>query len=96
MTEITNIHAVLIVINIKTKRRTHTHTSMLTSYLEDDTMQSFFLAETLKYLYLIFSDSKTINMDEWVRSRGGSCLEYSVCVCVCVCMIPPTSFYRSL
>ena len=32
----------------------------------DNTMQSFFLAETLKYFYLIFSDSDTINLDEWV------------------------------
>lgn len=33
---------------------------------KDDTMQSFFLAETLKYLYLLFADSDTINLDEWV------------------------------
>lgn len=32
----------------------------------DNTMQSFFLAETLKYFYLIFCDSDTINLDEWV------------------------------
>ena len=28
--------------------------------------QSFFLAETLKYLYLIFSDDDLISLDEWV------------------------------
>ena len=28
--------------------------------------QSFFLAETLKYFYLIFCDSDVINLDEWV------------------------------
>ena len=32
----------------------------------DDKMQSFFLAETLKYLYLIFTDSDTMHLDEWV------------------------------
>lgn len=31
-----------------------------------DRMQSFWLAETLKYLYLIFSEDK-ISLDEWVR-----------------------------
>jgi len=33
---------------------------------QDDTMQSFFLAETLKYLYLLFDDTSHIAMDEWV------------------------------
>lgn len=32
----------------------------------DDVQQSFFLAETLKYLYLIFSDDNLIRLDEWV------------------------------
>ena len=31
-----------------------------------DSMESFFLAETLKYLYLIFSDSSLISPTEWV------------------------------
>ena len=34
--------------------------------VQDDTMQSFFLAETLKYLYLLFDDTSHIAMDEWV------------------------------
>ena len=34
--------------------------------IKDNTMQSFFLAETLKYFYLIFCDSDVINLDEWV------------------------------
>uniref|UniRef100_A0A7S0RWM0 alpha-1,2-Mannosidase n=1 Tax=Pyramimonas obovata TaxID=1411642 RepID=A0A7S0RWM0_9CHLO len=34
--------------------------------VQDDTMQSFFLAETLKYLYLLFDDTAHIAMDEWV------------------------------
>jgi mannosyl-oligosaccharide alpha-1,2-mannosidase len=29
-------------------------------------MQSYFLAETLKYLYLLFSPSSVIPLDEWV------------------------------
>jgi len=33
---------------------------------KDDMMQSFFLAETLKYLYLLFSPSTVIPLDEWV------------------------------
>eukprot|EP00951_Prasinocladus_malaysianus_P030029 scaffold280590_cov54-Prasinocladus_malaysianus.AAC.1 len=32
--------------------------------VRDDTMQSFFLAETLKYLYLLFSPTK-ISLDQW-------------------------------
>lgn len=39
-------------------------------YLEepqkDDVQQSFFLAETLKYLYLLFSDDSLLPLDEWV------------------------------
>eukprot|EP00698_Gefionella_okellyi_P012129 TRINITY_DN3238_c0_g1_i2.p1 TRINITY_DN3238_c0_g1~~TRINITY_DN3238_c0_g1_i2.p1 ORF type:complete len:551 (+),score=95.88 TRINITY_DN3238_c0_g1_i2:78-1655(+) len=33
---------------------------------KDDQMQSFFLAETLKYLYLLFSEDWLIPLDEWV------------------------------
>ena len=29
-------------------------------------MQSFFLAETLKYFYLLYSPSSVIPLDEWV------------------------------
>ncbi|KAM3960979.1 mannosyl-oligosaccharide alpha-1,2-mannosidase IA isoform 2-T2 [Aphomia sociella] len=32
----------------------------------DDVQQSFFLAETLKYLYLLFSDDSLLPLDEWV------------------------------
>ncbi|KAK4007709.1 hypothetical protein OUZ56_012862 [Daphnia magna] len=32
----------------------------------DDVQQSFFLAETLKYLYLLFSDDSLIALDQWV------------------------------
>ena len=32
----------------------------------DDTQQSYFLAETLKYLYLMFADADTLSLDEWV------------------------------
>ena len=34
--------------------------------LKDDIQQSFFLAETLKYLYLIFCDDLVISLDQWV------------------------------
>eukprot|EP00271_Cylindrocystis_brebissonii_P003675 TRINITY_DN1490_c0_g1_i1.p1 TRINITY_DN1490_c0_g1~~TRINITY_DN1490_c0_g1_i1.p1 ORF type:complete len:664 (-),score=202.07 TRINITY_DN1490_c0_g1_i1:463-2454(-) len=32
----------------------------------DDMMQSFFLAETLKYLFLLFSDDDVMPLDQWV------------------------------
>ena len=32
----------------------------------DDTQQSFFLAETLKYLYLMFGSKAEVSLDEWV------------------------------
>ncbi len=32
----------------------------------DDTQQSFFLAETLKYLYLMFGSNEEVSLDEWV------------------------------
>ena len=32
----------------------------------DDTMQSFFLAETLKYLFLLFSPSDVLDLGEFV------------------------------
>ena len=33
---------------------------------KDDVQQSFFIAETLKYLYLLFSDDSVIPLDRWV------------------------------
>jgi mannosyl-oligosaccharide alpha-1,2-mannosidase len=33
---------------------------------KDDTQQSFFLAETLKYLFLLFSDDDVIPLDQYV------------------------------
>lgn len=38
----------------------------MTTGAKDNMMQSFFLAETLKYLYLLFSPSSLISLDEWV------------------------------
>jgi len=32
----------------------------------DDKMQSFFLAETLKYLYLLYCDDSVMHLDDWV------------------------------
>jgi len=32
----------------------------------DDVQQSFFLAETLKYLYLLFSPDHVMPLDQWV------------------------------
>ena len=33
---------------------------------KDDVQQSYFLAETLKYLYLLFSDDALLPLDQWV------------------------------
>eukprot|EP01137_Pigoraptor_chileana_P022435 Opistho-2@6966 len=33
---------------------------------QDDVQQSLFMAQTLKYLYLLFSDERLISIDEWV------------------------------
>ncbi len=33
---------------------------------KDDTQQSFFIAETLKYLYLLFSEDSLLSLDDWV------------------------------
>ena len=42
--------------NVRTKDKTY-----------KDKMESFFLAETLKYLYLLFSDDKNLfPLDQWV------------------------------
>ncbi|XP_055605887.1 mannosyl-oligosaccharide alpha-1,2-mannosidase IA isoform X2 [Uranotaenia lowii] len=38
----------------------------LTDPQKDDVQQSFFLAETLKYLYLLFSDDTLLPLDDWV------------------------------
>jgi len=34
--------------------------------MKDDVQQSFFLAETLKYLYMLFSDDAVLPLDKWV------------------------------
>ncbi|XP_017410392.1 mannosyl-oligosaccharide 1,2-alpha-mannosidase MNS1 isoform X2 [Vigna angularis] len=38
----------------------------VTTGQKDNMMQSYFLSETLKYLYLLFSPSSVISLDEWV------------------------------
>ena len=40
--------------------------SQVNNGVKDDKTRSFFLAETLKYLYLLFSPSSVISLDEWV------------------------------
>eukprot|EP00924_Labyrinthula_sp_SR-Ha-C_P006788 snap_masked-scaffold_8-processed-gene-0.13-mRNA-1 protein AED:0.35 eAED:0.35 QI:0/0/0/1/1/1/4/0/397 len=36
-----------------------------------DSQESFFFAETLKYLYLLFDDNPVVNLDEWVFNTEG-------------------------
>lgn len=38
---------------------------------QDNVQQSFFLAETLKYLYLIFSTDDLISLKQWVFNTEG-------------------------
>ncbi len=56
---------------IETATRTssgHAAVKDVTSQLGDlrDTMESFWLAETLKYFYLLFSEESLVSLDEWV------------------------------
>lgn len=44
---------------------------------QDDTMQSFFLAETLKYLWLLFSDDSAFDFDQWVLNTEAHPLRVS-------------------
>ena len=34
--------------------------------VKDDVQQSFFMAETLKYFYLLFASSDALDLDAWV------------------------------
>ncbi len=49
----------------------------------DDVQQSYFMAETLKYLYLLFSDDSTLPLDQWVINTEAHPLP-----------VRGTSFYR--
>jgi hypothetical protein len=53
----------------------HTRTDIAAASLDDvtrkdphktDSMESFWLAETLKYFYLIFTEFDVVSLDEWV------------------------------
>ena len=46
--------------------------------VRDDTQQSFFLAETLKYLYLLFADSGALDLDAWVLNTEAHPLRVTV------------------
>jgi hypothetical protein len=48
-----------------------------------DMMESFFLGETLKYLYLLMADKHEIDLNQWVstyfrRRSKKACLEFSL------------------
>lgn len=55
---------------IKATSTTSGHSAIYDVTAEDsfhiDEMESFWLAETLKYFYLLFSTPETINLDDWV------------------------------
>lgn len=42
-----------------------------------DSMESFWMAETLKYFYLIFSDENVLHLDEWVFNTEGHAFRWS-------------------
>jgi hypothetical protein len=53
----------------------HTRTQIAAAALDDvtlaeprqvDSMESFWLAETLKYFFLLYSDWDLVNLDQWV------------------------------
>ena len=46
--------------------------------VQDDVQQSFFLAESLKYLYLLFSDDDLISLDQWVMNTEVISLTFSL------------------
>jgi len=48
---------------------------------KDDTQQSFFLAETLKYLYLLFDDDSNIPLDKYVFNTEAHPLSYPLEQC---------------
>ena len=55
---------------IKASSTEYGHSSIQEVTVEDsyqvDEMESFWLAETLKYFYLLYSTPETISLDEWV------------------------------
>lgn len=48
----------------------------------DDAMQSFWLAETLKYMYLLFSPKDKLDLDEWVRPPSSHRRQLRTCIFV--------------
>ena len=57
----------------------HTRTPLAAAALDDitrpaprqvDSMESFWLAETLKYFYLVFADPDVVSLDEWVLNTA--------------------------
>lgn len=63
----------------------HTRTDIANARLEDvmeatpkrlDSMESFWLAETLKYFYLIFSEDSLVNLDEFVLNTEAHPFRY--------------------
>lgn len=55
---------------IKATRTNYGHTAvdgvLRSNPRKVDSMESFWLAETLKYFYLLFSEPDVISLDEWV------------------------------
>mgnify|MGYP002045110062 CR=1 FL=1 len=64
---------------------------------KDDTMQTFWLAETLKYFYLIFADADVVHLDEWVFNTAAHPLRlHRACACRSVRSLPRALFSRSV
>ncbi|PAA66195.1 hypothetical protein BOX15_Mlig003946g1 [Macrostomum lignano] len=62
---------ILLAINASTRTPTGfsgVHKILSNKTIFDNTQQSFFLAETLKYLYLLFQPNSRLSLDQWVLS----------------------------
>ncbi len=55
---------------IAATKTTYGHSAVMYVTMEQpqllDSMESFWLAETLKYFYLLYSEPELISLDEWV------------------------------
>ena len=49
-------------------------------------MPSFFLSETLKYLYLLFDEENFVHREPFIFTTEGHPIPVRMCVCTCVCV----------
>ena len=59
-------YAALRDVTLASQRRSHFNQTESIEHNQSDSMESFWLAETLKYFYLLFSGPETVSLDDWV------------------------------